>query len=92
MNTPAETRSARPPARRVTGWTLAWTAWILFFLVVELAALFRKAPGDTFSEHWWSLFRLRERVPLPVRIALLAVQVGFGVWLVGHLAFGWWTG
>ena len=86
-------RSAPPgrPVRRVTGWTLAWTAWILFFLVVEAAALIRKRPGDTFSEHWWSLFRLRERVPLPVRIVLLAVQLGFGTWLIGHLAFGWWS-
>jgi len=84
----------QPPASRplrITGWTLAWTAWILFFLVVEAAALIRKAPGDTFSEHWWSLFRVRERVPLPARIVLLVVQVGFGIWLIGHLAFGWWT-
>lgn len=90
MTTPTSTPPASRP-RRVTGWTLAWTAWILFFLVVEFAALRRKAPGDTFSEHWWSLFRVRSRVPLPVRIVLLVVQLAFGTWLVGHLAMGWWT-
>jgi len=77
--------------KRVSGYTLAWAFWILFFLVVEGIALARKGKGDTFSEHWWALFRVRERVPKPVRMVLLAVQLTFGVWLVGHLSLGIWV-
>jgi hypothetical protein len=84
-------RAGRGPALRITGWTIAWTIWIAFFLVIETAALIRKKPGDTFSEHWWSAFRVRSKVPLPVRVVLLIVQLVFGTWLVGHLAFGIWT-
>lgn len=77
--------------RKISGFTVAWAFWVLFFLVVEGIALFRKGKGDTFSEHWWRVWRVRERVPMPLRVLLTAVQVTFGVWLVGHLAFGWWT-
>lgn len=78
-------------AGRVSGFTVAWLAWGLFFIVVEGIALFRKGKNDTFSEHWWSLFRLGKRVPLVLKLWLLAIQLTFGTWLVGHLAFGWWT-
>ncbi|GAA2609536.1 hypothetical protein SMC26_39390 [Actinomadura fulvescens] len=77
--------------RRVSGFTLAWAAWVVFFLVVEGIALARGAKGDTFSEHWWRVWRVRERVPVPLRWLLAGVQLTFGVWLVGHLTFGWWT-
>lgn len=78
-------------AGRVSGFTVAWLAWGLFFIVVEGIALFRKERNDTFSEHWWSLFRLGKRVPLVLKLWLLSIQLTFGIWLVGHLAFGWWT-
>lgn len=77
--------------RRVSGYTLAWAFWIVFFLVVEGMALRRRAKGDTFSEHWWAAFRVRDKVPATLRVVLTVVQVAFGVWLTGHLAFGWWT-
>ena len=76
---------------RVSGFTVAWAVWILFFLVVEGVALARRGKNDTFSEHWWRLFRVRERTPVWLRLVLTAVQLAFGTWLVGHLAFGWWT-
>ena len=76
---------------RPSVFTIAWVFWIVFFLVVEFLALRRKEKQDTFSEHWWALFRVREKVPAPVRAGLLAVQLTFGVWLVGHLAFGIWS-
>lgn len=76
---------------RPSWYTLAWAVWILFFLIVEAAALRSKRKHDTFSEHWWALFRVREKTPRPVRAALLAVQLGFGVWLIGHLALGLWS-
>lgn len=77
--------------KRVSGFTVAWTFWILFFLVVEGYALLRPTRGDTFSEHWWRLFRVREHVPAWLRAVLTVVQLAFGVWLTGHLVFGIWT-
>lgn len=77
--------------KRVSWFTAAWAFWVLFFLVVEGVAIFRKAPGDTFSEHWWSVFHTRSKVPAWVRVALAVVQIGAGVWLVGHLTFGIWS-
>lgn len=71
--------------------TWAWIVWVLFFVVVEGIALFRPALGDTFSEHWWKVFYVRRAAPLWLRVLLTVVQLTFGVWLVGHLAFGWWS-
>lgn len=77
--------------KRVSLFTLAWAFWVLFFLVVEGIAIFRKAPGDTFSEHWWSVFHTRQKVPTWARVALAVVQIGAGVWLTVHLTFGVWS-
>ena len=33
------------------GYTLAWAIWIGMFAVIEGAALVRKEPGDTLTEH-----------------------------------------
>lgn len=48
MNAPARPDRGRSPVRRITGWTPAQAARVVFFLVVEIAALLRKAPGDAF--------------------------------------------
>lgn len=77
-------------AARVSAYTVAWIVWVLFFFLVEGLALFSKTPGATFSEHWWSLFRVRSKVPLPLKIVLMVVQLAAGVWLVAHLTFGIW--
>lgn len=82
---------AAPTAKKVSGWTVAWSFWVVFFLVVEGAALLRKGPLDTFSEHWWKVFRVHQVVPKPLKIVLAIAQIAFGVWLTGHLTFGWWT-
>jgi hypothetical protein len=74
------------------GWfTLAWAVWVLFFVVVEGLALLERGNGYTFSEHWWRVWRVREAVPLWLKVVISVVQVAAGVWLVGHLAFGLWS-
>lgn len=83
--------STAPRARRVSGWTVAWIFWVAFFLAVEGWALIRKGRNDTFSEHWWALFRVHKKVPRSLKVGLALVEIAFGVWLTGHLAFGWWT-
>ncbi|MFB4312890.1 hypothetical protein [Actinomadura sp. 21ATH] len=88
---PVRVDKAVPPASRTlrfSGWSVAWAVWIAFFVVVEAAALVRKGPGDTFSEHWWSVFRVQRQVPWPGKVVLLVAQLSFGVWLVAHLSTG----
>lgn len=72
-------------------WTLGWILWGIWLLVQEGAALVRKTPGATLSEHVWAVFRVRD--PRPTRIvvagrALLGVFLG---WLLLHMTMGWFT-
>ena len=69
----------------------AWLVWVVFFLLVEGIAIVRKGRGDTFSEHWWKVFRTGQKVPTWIKILLAVVQLGAGIWLTGHLTFGWWS-
>ena len=39
----------------MTFWRAAWLLWVLYFVVLEVWALIRKAPGDTLSEQVWAL-------------------------------------
>ena len=60
--------------------------WLLFFITIEGAALFRKAPNDTLSEHVWAVFRIRDKPRAWTwRRAVLA---GFLVWLLVHMVAG----
>lgn len=76
---------------RPSAFTVAWVFWVVFFLVVEGVALARKRKDDTFSEHWWHLFRVRSSAPRWVKVSLTVLQLAFGTWLVGHLVFGLWS-
>lgn len=76
---------------RPSGFTVAWVVWVLFFLVVEGLAILRQREDETFSGHWWKVFHVRSKVPRPVRVVLVLVQLAFGGWLIGHLVFGWWS-
>jgi hypothetical protein len=40
----------------MSGYTIAWLAWLAAFAVIEGRALFNKSPGDTLSEHVWRWF------------------------------------
>ncbi len=60
--------------------TVFWTLWIAAFLVIEIVALRRKAPGDTLSEKVWAILRFKPA---------WFVGAGFLTWLVIHfLGFG----
>jgi hypothetical protein len=70
----------------MSGWTVAWIMWFVFFAAVEGAALVNKDRGDTLSEHVWSWFKIREKPrQWTVRRAVLA---GFLVWLLVHMVAG----
>lgn len=89
MTDPQTTPPAQGRAWRFSAWSVAWIFWIVFFLVVETAAIISKRdPGGTFSENWWAFFRVHDRVPWWARTGMLAVQLLFLGWLILHLPFG----
>lgn len=78
-------------------YTLAWLAWLAYFLIVEGIALFNSKPGDTLSEHVWAWFgtewrkgtspRERSGWTQLRRFLLLA----FMLWLTAHFLTGGWV-
>lgn len=75
----------------MSGWTLAWIAWALFFLAVEGRALVNKTPGDTLSEHVWKWFHVRDSRPTVVVAIARTVLALFLAWLLVHLTLGTMT-
>jgi hypothetical protein len=68
-------------------WRLAWVAWLVAFLLVEIPAAIRKAANDTLSENAWDWFGVKRRVPYGnARRAALGLFLAV---LWGHLVFGW---
>lgn len=67
-------------------YTLAWAGWALYFLVVEGLALRNDVPGDTLSEHGWTLgsFKAKARAWRWRRIAFFVLLV----WLLVHIVSG----
>jgi hypothetical protein len=72
-------------------YTAGWLAWLGFFLLLEGKALAGRTPGATLSEHVWAWFRVRDPRPTPLVVAGRLLLGVFLVWLLGHLAMGWWT-
>ena len=69
--------------------TYAWCVWLVYFIAVETAAVIRKAPNDTLSEHVWAWFSIKNKKSgwRWRRIALL----GFMSWLTMHFLTGGWA-
>ena len=53
-----------------------WAAWLLFFLVLELPAVFNDTPDDTLSEAVWQITQVS---------FFWWLLAGFLVWLTAHL-------
>ena len=71
--------------------TIGWAVWIAGFFALETPALLRKQPGDTLSEHMWDWFHIRDTRPTALTWIGRGLLLIAGIWLTGHLAFGWWT-
>lgn len=74
----------RPPAWTDQRWAAAWTAWVVYFAIVERAALKsgnRRAPLSYFLRHTLGY----RRHPWHRR-AGQALAGGAFVWLINHLA------
>ena len=69
----------KPRIRLNTPWPYLWAVWILYFLVVEFAAIFNDSPDDTLSEHVWTLMNASSFITFAV-VSLL-------VWLIYHFVW-----
>lgn len=70
-------------------WSWLWVGWLAAFCVIEGAALARKAPGDTLSEHVWAWFHTKRgtRADGTTRLRRLAL-LAFVTWLAVHFLTG----
>lgn len=69
-----------------SGWTVAWSMWFAFFLVIEGWALIDKDKNDTLSEHIWHFFAVRDK-PWGWRLRRF-VLLAFMAWLSVHFLTG----
>lgn len=87
----------------MTGWTWAWLGWLVYFAVVEGAALYQSGlargrgeqdPRDTLSEHVWWLFGVNTRGTGVLRDVTWWARLrrvvlgGFLLWLSIHFLAG----
>lgn len=68
-------------------WLIAWVAWLVAFLAVEVPAAIRKGKDDTLSENVWDWFGIKS--PKPYRGMRRSILAIFMLTLSGHFVFGW---
>lgn len=73
-----------------TIFTIAWVGIVLYFIVWEAIALWRKRRGDTLSEHVWEWFCLKGKKDgkSPWCIIRRILFFGFWIWLTVHFLSG----
>lgn len=75
----------------MTGWDIAWLAWLAAFCGIEGVALFNKGKGDTLSEKVWRWFATgvgtTSKPSGGVRARRFAL-LGFMAWLTVHFLTG----
>jgi len=72
----------------MSGYTVAWLAWLGAFLVTEGMALFNKRSGDTLSEHVWAWFAVKDRSNKGTVRARRFALLAFMAWLTAHFLTG----
>ena len=69
-------------------YTELWALWLLFFAVIEGAAIANKEKGDTLSEHVWKWIGKRG-YPKPSGYKWRRGALGvFFAWLIAHFFWG----
>ena len=74
----------------IDGYTWAWLAFGLFFVVTEWKAIKRKDSGDTLSEHLWKWMDVTDEkgnVRKSYTFRRVAL-IGALTWLLVHLGWG----
>jgi hypothetical protein len=72
----------------VSGYTIAWLAWLGAFVVIEGRALTNKASEDTLSEHVWRWFAVRDKSRKGLIRARRFALLAFMAWLSAHFLTG----
>lgn len=74
----------------MSGWTLLWFGWGVYFLVVEGMALFNSTKGDTLSEHVWAFLGFSGGMRYPTGWTRLRrfLVLAFMGWLSFHFLTG----
>lgn len=77
------------PEGATPAWTRAWIAWLGAFVVIEGAALIRRKPQDTLSDHVWAWFDIPKN-PAPNRAerGRRLILLAFMTWLGAHFLTG----
>ena len=79
------------PEKVEKSWLVSWLVWIGLGLILEIAALVRKGPGDTLSAQIWAAQNRLQEMGAWGKIArwsFIGVIVAFLVWLIPHWALG----
>lgn len=63
--------------------TIGWSIWVIYFVVLETFALIDRDKGDTLSEHIWAIIFANDRP----RSVVFYIAGGALVWLVVHFLF-----
>lgn len=75
----------------MSGYTIAWLAWLGAFGVIEGLALANKRQNDTLSEHIWRWFATQSDGPAKPTGWIRArrfILVAFLAWLSAHFLSG----
>jgi hypothetical protein len=72
----------------VSGYTIAWLAWLAAFGVIEGSALVSKREGDTLSEHVWRWFAVKDKSRRGTVRARRFALLAFMAWLTAHFLTG----
>lgn len=76
----------------MSGYTMAWAAWLAAFGVIEGKALLDRRRGDTLSEHVWRWFgTARDIQPSGWVKFRRFVLLSFLAWLTAHFLTGGWV-
>jgi hypothetical protein len=72
----------------MSGYTIAWLAWLGAFALIEGKALFNKTEGDTLSEHVWRWFAVKDKSRKGLVRARRFALLAFMSWLSIHFLTG----
>jgi hypothetical protein len=76
----------------MSGYTIAWLAWLAAFGVIEGKALFSRREGATLSEHVWKWFAIgADHDPTGWVRMRRAALLAFMAWLSVHFLTGGWV-
>lgn len=79
----------RQPANATPAFTYAWYSWLAEFILIESAAIIRRKPQDTLSDHVWAWFGIpKKHAPDRSERIRRLLLLAFMTWLGAHFLTG----